>query len=194
MVRTVQLKIKDLAGHTILAGAEPGRQLFSKLVAAVGVDRTPGVVFLDYRGVRVATSSFLRESTLGFRDFVAATLSDKYVAVANAGAPVLEELMFLLAQRSDALWACDIDAKGRVTDPRIVGRLDDVYELTFRRVSELGSASAPELAALQEDGEAIGATAWNNRLQALASRGILAERRAGKTKIFSTVLEARHGG
>ena len=35
----------------------------------------------------------------------------------------------------------------------------------------------------------IGATAWNNRLSALATKGLLVERKQGKSKSFSPLLE-----
>ena len=189
----MRLKIRDLADHTILAGAGLGRQLLSQLIAQTSVNEAPGVVFLDFQGIRVATSSFLRESVLGFRDFLLSTPTGKYVAVANLAAPVVEELAFLLTHRGDAFWACTLNATDRPTDARLIGKLDEVHESTFRRVLELGLASAPELASLQDDEDAVGTTAWNNRLQALTSRGILKERRTGKTKVFSPVLEAYNG-
>ena len=37
--------------------------------------------------------------------------------------------------------------------------------------------------------ESLAPTAWNNRLSSLAARGLLIERRSGKTKTFAPVLE-----
>jgi hypothetical protein len=45
------------------------------------------------------------------------------------------------------------------------------------------------LAAQSSGVSGVGPTAWNNRLSNLASRGLLIERRGGKTKTFAPVLE-----
>jgi len=58
-------------------------------------------------------------------------------------------------------------------------------------VAALGSATAPNLA--QQGDAALGPTAWNNRLAFLTSRGLLRERRVGKTKTFTPVLESFDG-
>jgi hypothetical protein len=55
-------------------------------------------------------------------------------------------------------------------------------------VRELGAVTAPELAARFPE-ENIGPTAWNNRLSGLAAKGLLVERKLGKTKSFSPLLE-----
>jgi hypothetical protein len=48
--------------------------------------------------------------------------------------------------------------------------------------------TAPELA-LRFSDQSIGPTAWNNRLSGLAAKGVLVERKVGKTKSFSPLLE-----
>jgi hypothetical protein len=55
-------------------------------------------------------------------------------------------------------------------------------------VTRIGAASAPELANRFTDNN-IGPTAWNNRLSGLAAKGLLVERRQGKSKSFSPLLE-----
>jgi hypothetical protein len=173
--------------ETTLAGAEAGRRLFAKLVAATPAPAEPEPAFLDFARIRIATSSFLRESVVAFRDYARATLPNLYPVIANAGEAVAEEFAFFLRHRDDAFWACDLDKSGRPTHARLLGHLDEVQRATFDRVLKLGSATAPALA---QGGEAgLGPTAWNNRLANLASRGLLIERRGGKTKTFAPVLE-----
>jgi STAS-like domain of unknown function (DUF4325) len=180
---------KVVQNETTLAGAESGRRLFAKLVAAAPEPTEPEPAFLDFSGIRVATSSFLRESVVAFRDYARKTLPNLYPVIANAENAVAEEFAFFLRHREDAFWVCDLDKRGRPTNARLLGQLDEVQRATFDRVLKLGSASAPALAA-QSGGEAgIGPTAWNNRLANLASRGLLIERRGGKTKTFAPVLE-----
>lgn len=74
---------------------------------------------------------------------------------------------------------------GEVRDPKILGELDEVHRSTFDLVARLGTA--PSLAAQSQ--ESLAPTAWNNRLSNLAARGLLIERRSGKTKTFAPVLE-----
>ena len=183
------LPIKPLAeDETILTGAQPGRRLFAKLVANASAPSDPEPAFLDFSGIEVATSSFLRESVVAFRDYARSTLPSLYPVIANAAAPVAEELAFFLRHRADALWACDLE-KGVPINVRLLGELDEVQRATFERVQNLGSASAPTLAAQSGEESDVGPTAWNNRLSNLAARGLLIERRGGKTKTFAPVLE-----
>jgi hypothetical protein len=188
----VRFSIKSLAEKkTTLSGAELGRRLFAKFVAAALVPAEPELVFLDFSGVNVATASFLRESVVAFRDYARSTLPNLYPVIANAQDAVIEELVFFLRSRADAFWACDLDVSGQPINPRLLGELDEVQRATFDRVLQLGWASAPALAARSSGKEGIGPTAWNNRLSNLASRGLLIERRAGKTKTFVPVLEMK---
>ena len=68
------------------------------------------------------------------------------------------------------------------------GDLDPAQRSTFEAALALGAITAPALAARIAD-QRIGATAWNNRLSALAAKGLLVERRQGKSKSFSPLLE-----
>lgn len=182
------LQILPLAGHQpVLSGAGPGRQLFGKLVDAARAPSEPEPAYLDFQGVTVATASFLREGVIAFRDYARSTLPLLYPVVANASAPVTEEFEFFLRQRKDAFWACRLTETGTPCDPQLLGELDDAHRLTFALVARLGTATAPRLAA-QSD-EKLAPTAWNNRLSFLAARGLLIERKAGKTKTFTPVLE-----
>lgn len=186
----MHLEIKALAGgNRILTGAQPGRSLFAQLVAKAPAPSEPEPAFLDFSGIEVATASFLRESVVAFRDYARSTLPNLYPVVANAAEAITEELSFFLRHRGDALWACDISAAGVVRNARLLGELDDVQRETFDRVLELGAASAPSLAAAVGGESGVGPTAWNNRLSNLANRGLLIERRGGKTKTFAPVLE-----
>lgn len=180
------LKITD--GRSILSGGVAGRKLLTALIAATPPPDAPATAFLDFRGVEVATSSFLREAVVGFRDYARLSLANVYPVAANLAPAVLEELEFFLRARNDIFWACNLDAQGRVSSARLLGELDPAQHTTFDAVRELGVVTAPELAARFPD-QSIGPTAWNNRLSGLAAKGILVERRVGKTKSFSPLLE-----
>jgi hypothetical protein len=175
-------------GQTVLSGAIPGRRLLSALIGATPSASTPTLVFLDFGGVEVATASFLRESVIAFRDYARQALPNIYPIVANLPPAIVEELDFFVRARKDVLVGCDLDMTGNVVAARLVGDLDPAQRATFDAVREVGAISAPELAARFAN-QHIGPTAWNNRLSALANKGLLIERRHGKTKSFSPLLE-----
>lgn len=186
----VRLFIQTIVGgeQHILAGAASGRKLLAALIDATPSWDMPERVFLDFADIEVATVSFLRESVIGYRDFIRSSHQNIYPVIANANPAVLEELELLLSARADALWCCRLDDQGQPVDHRIIGGLDPAQRGTFESVRELGSASAPELAARFSD-QNIGTTAWNNRLSGLAAKGLLLETRHGKTKVFRPLLE-----
>jgi hypothetical protein len=174
-------------GEAILTGAQAGRRLFGRLIATVAAPTEPEPGYLDFEGVTVATASFLRESVIAFRDYARSTLPNLYPVIANASASVTEELEFFLKHRKDAVWGCRLSPVGEPREAYLLGELDDAHRDTFDLVARMGLATAPGLAAQSQTG--LAPTAWNNRLSFLAGRGLLVERRAGKTKTFTPVLE-----
>lgn len=184
----MRFSVYELCGHQpILSGVQTGRRLFASMVAQAVPPASVETAYLDFSEVEVATSSFLRESVMAFRDYARATLPNLYPVVANLSEAVAEELDFLLKHRKDALWSCRIDPDGAVTEGAILGELEAGHRIAFDLVARLRTASAPDLAA--QGDASIGPTAWNNRLAFLASRGLLMERRSGKSKMFTPVLE-----
>jgi hypothetical protein len=175
-------------GKTVLSGAIPGRKLLSSLIAATRSSETPLPAFLDFDRVEVATASFLREAVIGFRDYARQSLPNVYPVVANLLPAVAEELDFFVRARGDVLWSCELDGDDRVLSARLIGDLDPAQRSTFEAVVELGAITAPELAA-RFASQGIGPTAWNNRLSALATKGLVVERKQGKSKSFRSLLE-----
>ena len=183
----IRLYVKSLAGGpSVLSGAGPGRQLLTRLIDATPATTTVTPVLLDFSGVQVATSSFLRESVIAYRDYARTSLTHVYPVVANASPAVLEELNFFIRQRGDALWHCVASEDGTISNPTILGELDPAQRATFDIVVKTGRTSAPELAAQNAE---IGQTAWSNRLSWLSTKGLIAEHRLGKTKVFTPLLE-----
>jgi hypothetical protein len=180
--------VRLTGGQTVLSGAIPGRALLSALIAATPSVAAPTPAFLDFTYIQVATASFLREAVIGFRDFARQSLGNVYPAVANLAPSITEELEFFVHSRGDVLWNCELGTGKKVINARLIGELDPAQRSTFEAAIELGSITAPELAARFAD-QQIGPTAWNNRLSALATKGLLVERKQGKTKSFSPLLE-----
>lgn len=177
-----------MGGQTVLSGAGSGRKLLTALIAATPAADGPTIIFLDFTGVEVATSSFLREAVIGFRDYAVISLTDLYPVSANLAPTVIEELEFFLRARNDVQWVCDIDQNDRVNRPRLIGELDPVQRATLDMVHKGGTVTAPDLAT-RFPNESIGPTAWNNRLSALAAKRLVIERKVGKTKSFSPLME-----
>ncbi|MEQ1756080.1 MAG: hypothetical protein ABL973_18300 [Micropepsaceae bacterium] len=175
-------------GRTVFSGVMSGRKLLTALIAATPSADFPTIIFLDFGGVEVATSSFLREAVIGFRDYALISLTDIYPVAANLTPPVLEELDFFLRARNDAVWVCDLDPNDSVNGARLIGELDPVQRVTFEVIQHLRAVTAPDLAA-RFPNENIGPTAWNNRLSALGAKRLVVERKIGKTKSFSPLLE-----
>ncbi|MER8402446.1 hypothetical protein [Mesorhizobium sp. M1348] len=177
-----------MGARKVLSGGMSGRKLLASLVDATPPAALPTAAFLDFAGVEVATSSFLREAVIGFRDYARLSLANVYPVAANLAPAVFEELEFFLRSRNDVFWVCHLDAYEHVSHTQLLGELDPAQRTTFDAVRELGTVTAPELAARYPD-QSIGPTAWNNRLSGLAAKGLLVERRTGKTKSFSALLE-----
>ncbi len=180
--------IQLTGGQTVLSGAISGRTLLSALIAATPSVAAPIPAFLDFTDIQVATASFLREAVIGFRDFARQSLGNIYPAVANLAPSITEELEFFVRARGDVLWSCELSPDDNVISARLIGELDPAQRSTFDAALELGTITAPELAARFAD-QQIGPTAWNNRLSALATKGLLVEHKQGKTKSFSPLLE-----
>jgi len=186
------LMIKSLTKSDILSGVSLGRRLLAALIEGAPATSAATPVFLDFRGVEVATSSFLRESVLAFRDTCAQSMPQLYPVVVNLNGSVEEELQFFVNERADALWCCDRTEVGKISNPKVLGRfrLEDGQRTALDLVVKLKKASAPML---HKTDDSIQTTAWNNRLSALSSKRLIVEQREGKVKFFSPVLEASDG-
>jgi len=184
------LSIKQIGRSSILSGALRGQDAFTRMVKETGENPpSPTPVFLDFRHVEIATSSYLRESVIAYRDFVRSRRTNIYPVLANLNEVVSEELVLLVEPRGDVLMACTLNSGDRPSDLRLIGALDPKQELTFNLVSERGEVDAVQL--MRDLGKHEGlrhATAWNNRLSSLASLGLIAEISYGRAKKYRPVL------
>ena len=175
-------------GQDALAGSMEGAATLSRLIAKVASAVDTDVVLLDFRNVDVSTASFLREAVLGFRDYCRRSRPNLYPVVANAKRADIEELEVLLG--SDALVVCDLDAAGRPVNARVVGRLEEKQRDTLAAVLQARQVDASTLAGQADrNSRKMSPTAWNNRLAALAAKGILIESRRGRGKVYRPVVE-----
>lgn len=187
------MQIKLLADNDkVLSGAILGMSFLPKLVAELKRMARPIIpvpLFLDFSGIDVATSSFLREAILGFRDYCLRMETNFYPVLANISQQTRDELEVLLVPRGDAFVVCKLNGRGSVSDVEIVGMLEEKQRLTLDAVISAGEADAVTLEEQYRDSERIKATGWNNRLAALVSKGILMESRKGRGKTYRPILE-----
>lgn len=182
----MRFKMQDFG--EVLAGAVDGKKVFSALVAATTTSGQPQVCFLDFCDVTVATTSFLRESIIAYRNHARTHWNTVYPVVANLGNSVLEELEYFLRDQGDALVICKLGAGEQTSDVQVLGRLDGKQEITLRAVIQEGDVDASTLAERYNE-EGVLTTAWNNRLAALAAKGLVIESSSGRGKRYRPVLE-----
>ncbi|MGD0088499.1 MAG: hypothetical protein ABSE73_01135 [Planctomycetota bacterium] len=183
------LNVHDLAGDKVLASSVRGKRLLADLIAKLQPVRAPEVLGLDFGGVEVATGSFLRESVLAFRDYCRRDQALLYPVVANAAAEVTEELECVLRDRAEALVVCRWESRQGFSEPQVIGVLEEKQRATLEAVVKAGCVDAGALLRQFGKKEGIGITGWNNRLAALAAKGILMESKQGRGKQYKPVLE-----
>ena len=175
----------------VLAGAVTGRTVLARLLAETATEPdAPEPVYLDMKGVDVATASFLRESVIAFRDLVRGRRSRYYPVVTNANELVRDELDALLQPRGDVLMTCILHEDGSVTDAKPHGELDPKRQLTFNLVCKHGETDASEL--MRDYGETENlkhTTAWNNRLTSLVALGLVVELKKGRTRRYRPLFK-----
>ena len=188
----MRIRMRDLLGRSVLAGALTGRKALGLLLERLGAepDHLDGalLIYLDFDGIDIATASFLRECVLEFREIVRRRWSRFYPVVANANSSVTEEMSVLVAQR-DVLVSCTLQEDGTTISPRLVGSLEPKQRLTLDLVQRLGETDAGELRRVSEGTEEVGHTAWNNRLASLSRLGLLIELSRGKRKRYRPLLQ-----
>jgi hypothetical protein len=187
----MRIDMAAVGGGTVLTGAINGNAALSRLIAAAAPEpQQPEPIFLDFAGIQVATASYLRESVLAFRDLVRGRRSMFYPVIANPNNDIRDELAELMCTRGDVFMACGLDAAGGVVEPRLIGDLDPKQRITFDLVHRRGETDAGEL--MRTHGESEGlkhTTAWNNRLVALAARGLVMEISQGRAKRYRPLFE-----
>jgi hypothetical protein len=187
----MRVDIRAIGQNNVLAGALSGKAALSRLVEATTEEPPkPEPVFLDFSNVEVATASYLRESVLAFRDLVRGRRSALYPVIANPNQAIRDELAELMRSRGDVLMTCTLDAQGVVSNTMLVGTLDPKQQITFNLVREHGETDASELMRAYGESEGLKhTTAWNNRLAALAARGLLMELSQGRAKRYRSIVE-----
>ncbi|HUG92532.1 MAG TPA: hypothetical protein VML55_16960 [Planctomycetaceae bacterium] len=186
------LGLHELAGQEVLGGAVQGERLFADLFARAN-PADAQLIVLDFAGIQLATSSFLRESVMAFRSVCSVRHPRSPVIIANANAAVVEELEEILLRQRDAMAICHLPPKGEPHQPRVIGELEPAQATTLRAVLDMGQSDAMGLARRFKE-RGTRPTKWNNRLTALQKRGILVEEQVGRRKVYRPVLKGLQYG
>jgi hypothetical protein len=183
--------MKQVGKGGVLAGALNGRSALGRLLELVRCEpETPELVFLDFSGVEAATASYLRECVAGFRDLIRGRDSLYYPVIANPNEAVRDEFLELARARGEIFMTCFLTKDGKVSRPTLVGDLEAKQQLTLKLVQDRGETDAGELMREYGKHEKVRhATAWNNRLSALASLGLVVEMRQGRLKRYRPLFQ-----
>lgn len=182
----MRIDFNELAGGTVLAGALHGRKVLNALLAATTTEPpVPAPVFLDFKNVDVATASFLRESAVTFREYVRNRRSMLYPVIANVNDDIRDELLELAKTRGEAFLVCTLTDDNRAEGTALLGELNPKQKITFDLVRKHGETDAGELMRTYGEREGVTqTTAWNNRLAALATLGLIVEVSQGRNKRY----------
>lgn len=187
-MKPIRVPIRELMDdEDVLFGVPKGRQCFARLLEGTTEPPQPAIVFLDFHEVASATVSFLREGPLAYRQHVRGQASNLYPVFANLAPAVADSLSDYLTSSRDAVFACELDPSGRATKLTLLGQLEPKQKLTFEAVVATEGVTAADLAREAGDDD-VHVTAWNNRLAALAQKGLLIETRQGRKKIFRSLF------
>ena len=184
-MKVLRISLRKVSKRDVLAGSQFGRKVLGALLEqVVDESKESQLVFLDFKGVEIATASFLRESVIEFRDLIRRRWSNNYPVVANANEAVREELSLIVRSKNSVLILCELDAKGQTQSAQILGYLEAKQQIAFDLVKKLREAEAAELMA-ECDKDKVSQSAWNNRLAALTKLGVLIESSRGRAKRYS---------
>ena len=188
----MHLFLNNYAEDSVLAGSIEGQKAFADLLNRTVIPAKSEPCFLDFIDISVATTSFLRDCVVAYKNHARSSWPTVYPVCANIAPRVREELNSFLHERGDAFVVCALDQDDHVSEVELIGRLDGKQGIALRGILDLGESDAPTLRAhVCED---VAATAWNNRLGALVSKGILIEVSLGRNKRFRPVLEGLRYG
>lgn len=190
----MKIKISEMVKTDVLTGKIPGKILYGQLVSMVHRKPEPEILFLDFSDIQLATSSYLRESSLNLKKYCLNLDLNLYTVLANATDATLVELEDLLDYEKETFYHCKIDSLGSINYANLLGlhNLEEKQKITFRAILDVKKADANFLyTTLNVDDISI--NGWNNRLANLASKGILMELRKNRSKFYQPVLEITNG-
>ena len=183
------IDMSNFATRGILAGARLGKFVFLELVGkTLDEPRSPQAIALDFKGVDIATASFLRESVFSFKSVMRMRESAFYPFVANFNQEVREELDILAKAMSEVVIGCRLTSSYIPRNVEVIGTLEPKLQLVFDFINRNSQVGAVSLRKNFSDDVGERSTVWNNRLAALASRGLIKVVSNGRSKIYKPVI------
>lgn len=140
-------------------------------------------VVLDFVGIEAFGGSALRQLVRGVQGL--ATCCGSVLVLANLTEDGREEAD-LVAETMHLPYIAATLVDDVLTDAVVRGKLDEKVAKTLRLLLQAGEADAQTISHLANESGVV--TAWNNRLAALHSLGLLRERKVGKRKLYSPVI------
>ena len=186
MNRHPTLSVCTACRCTDLLGIAAGRAALPRLAEAA--DSIPAGLWalLDFAGVEMVTASAARESVLRLIEHLADRRT--LAVLVNMNTETRDEIEFAAQAGRQFVVAAQSVANDGPVGLKLFGPVDDKVKETLALVGKLGETDAKG-ANDAHSGSAMGATAWNNRLAALAQVRLLKERKVGKTKYYSLALK-----
>ena len=180
----IKITLRDFVGEREVVSGLLGRSIYPQLIASIEKQSEPSQIFIDFAGLMV-TGSFISQAILPLRRF--ARRMDGYLVLCNLNQESLEELQWLLDISPDAVFVCELNESGSISNVRWIGNLEDKQLFTLEAVQREQVVDASKLSELYK-GEGIQLTGWNNRLSSLSEKGLLMEIRKGRSKSYRPVL------
>ena len=179
------IPVSELAGSPNLAGASAGKAWFQEARSCLE-SGPPGWYAIDFKGVKIATVSWLREAVVALKRFSAVLRPDIDLVAVNLSDLVREELAVALEATNNVMIVSDLIADSVVHQPTVLGRLDSALRETLNAIEQLPESDAPILAKVVPH---LGLSAANNRLASLEEKGILTSEKRGRKRVYRPVME-----
>jgi hypothetical protein len=177
------MELSQFTNRTVLSGLL-GRQILPKMIKAIEPSQAPRPLFIDFKGL-TATGSFFGQTMPKFKAF--ALGYNLYPVLCNLNNESEEELQWSTEVNAEVFITCNVDSKGSVSNPKIIGILEDKQKVTLHAVISRQVADASTLSR-EYASEEIKSTGWNNRLSSLATKGLIMENRNGRARTYRPVL------
>jgi hypothetical protein len=180
MMNIVPVDVRAVGQGQVLAGRLAGEAARSFFEMEVGGATRDAIVVLDFRGVRLTTSSYFLGAFEWLWTSRAARENDIFPVLANVNQETRDEIELALNARGFKALFARFDAGGlsEVTP----FNLDREAAETYERVASLGEATATDIFRIDPK---IQPTGWSNRLALLYEQRLLRRRKNGRQLIYA---------
>lgn len=181
------INLSEIVGARKVLTGLLGKRTYPKLVEQLSRQDKPQPLFINFNGL-IASGSFFSQAILPLRDYSISQRLNLYPVIANIEEETLEELQWLFEMSPDAVFVCNLQNSGKVSNTRWVGVLEEKQQITFEAVLKEEMTDATTLSKKYES-ENISITGWNNRLSSLVAKSLIMELKRGRGKSYIPVLK-----